>query len=560
MAENKAIDSGKMYNSTQEQSTDNNANIEQIKKDYNFKHYFCARCHKFPFIEFCKDKKNIRFTCSCLNNKKILIEELFKINSDKNNLPLFLSEKNSNINIEDEFLCKEHKKKYKGFSKFFLDNFCEDCKKFKNAINDKDIIRFDDITIEEKKIDKLIEIINNKNNDISEGTSGKTSNNIKLSINFDEKLSEKEEKRFKKLIDIIINDYKNYPNFSHFFNIKNLLYFFKIEDMPIDKEESLNDKLTDKNEPIIIEYINNISNKTKLFSKEFVKNNKTKIKIEIEGTILDLIEDYEFKTKEKNVTVKLYLNKNVTEINMYKMFSNCTNLININGISKLKKFININKVFCNCISLSNISDLKDLKIGKNNGYLIFFNCISLIFLPYENELNINEIDDGFLGILITKYLKYNKEIIINNINEDNEGYINLFKNRIKIEDKNKEIMILNGKDDRTELLACFKYGKKEDEDELKVLYRNENNDGNEIKIKIRIIIKMKDMNEIIERKELELTKWNINNITNMERLFYECESLSSLPDISKWNTNNVTLINNLFYGCKSLLSIPDISK
>ena len=361
MAENNTIDSSKMYNYIQEQSTDNNANLEQIKNDYNYRHYFCARCHKFPLIKFCKDRKNIRFTCSCFNNKKILIEELFKINSNKDNLPIFLSENNSNINIETELLCKEHNKKFKGFSKLFLNNYCEDCNQYKIKIYDNDIIRFEDIKIEDKKIDELIEKIND-NNDLSEKISEETSN-IRLSKNNDndninEKLSEEEEKRFKKLIVIIINDYQSYPNFSHYFNIKNLLYFFKIEDKPIDEERNLDDILFEKNEPIIIEYINNISNKTKLFSKTFVKNNKTKFKIRIEGAILDLIEDYEFKTKEKNVTVKLYINKNVSEINLYKMFSNCTNLIYVSGISKLKKIININKIFYNCIHLSSIPDLK----------------------------------------------------------------------------------------------------------------------------------------------------------------------------------------------------------
>ena len=128
---------------------------------------------------------------------------------------------------------------------------------------------------------------------------------------------------------------------------------------------------------------------------------------------------------------------------------------------------------------------------------MFYNCISFLFFPYERELNINKYDEGFLGILITKFLKYNKEIIISNINEDNEGYINLCKNKIKVEDKRKEIIILDGKDDDRELIACFKYEKKGYEDELIVLYENdnnnENNDEHEIKINIRIINKLKDM-------------------------------------------------------------------
>ena len=81
---------------------------------------------------------------------------------------------------------------------------------------------------------------------------------------------------------------------------------------------------------------------------------------------------------------------------------------------------------------------------------------------------------------------------------------------------------------------------------------------------------------IIENKEYEIAeKYNvnnnnnnklniilkgINNVTDMGRMFYECKSLSSLPDISTWNTNNVTNMQSLFKECNSLLSLPDISK
>ena len=46
----------------------------------------------------------------------------------------------------------------------------------------------------------------------------------------------------------------------------------------------------------------------------------------------------------------------------------------------------------------------------------------------------------------------------------------------------------------------------------------------------------------------------------MRCLLDRCSSLSSLPVISKWNTNNVTNMNDLFFGCSSLKSLPDISK
>jgi len=106
-------------------------------------------------------------------------------------------------------ICKEHNKKFKGFSKYYLNNYCEDWDNYIDEFDDNDIIKFDDIKIEEKKIEILIKKINDNTDSTYEN------------------LSEKEEKRFKKLINIIINDFKNYPNFPHFFNI-DIYYIFLI--------------------------------------------------------------------------------------------------------------------------------------------------------------------------------------------------------------------------------------------------------------------------------------------------------------------------------------------
>ena len=43
----------------------------------------------------------------------------------------------------------------------------------------------------------------------------------------------------------------------------------------------------------------------------------------------------------------------------------------------------------------------------------------------------------------------------------------------------------------------------------------------------------------------------------MSNMFYNCYNLSSLPDISKWDTQNVTNMNNMFYNCYRLSSLPD---
>ena len=43
-------------------------------------------------------------------------------------------------------------------------------------------------------------------------------------------------------------------------------------------------------------------------------------------------------------------------------------------------------------------------------------------------------------------------------------------------------------------------------------------------------------------------------------MFSSCSSLSSLPDISKWNIDKVTDMDNMFYACLSLTSLPNLSK
>ena len=43
----------------------------------------------------------------------------------------------------------------------------------------------------------------------------------------------------------------------------------------------------------------------------------------------------------------------------------------------------------------------------------------------------------------------------------------------------------------------------------------------------------------------------------MSCMFANCESLSSLPDISKWNINNVTDMKAMFQKCSSLTVLPE---
>jgi len=49
----------------------------------------------------------------------------------------------------------------------------------------------------------------------------------------------------------------------------------------------------------------------------------------------------------------------------------------------------------------------------------------------------------------------------------------------------------------------------------------------------------------------DISKWNTNNITNIESMFELCSSLIELPDVSIWNTNNVNNMSFMFNKCRN---------
>ena len=53
---------------------------------------------------------------------------------------------------------------------------------------------------------------------------------------------------------------------------------------------------------------------------------------------------------------------------------------------------------------------------------------------------------------------------------------------------------------------------------------------------------------------IDLSNFNTNNVTNMNRMFFGCSSLKNI-DLSNFNTNNVTHMFGMFAGCSSLNNI-----
>ena len=61
-------------------------------------------------------------------------------------------------------------------------------------------------------------------------------------------------------------------------------------------------------------------------------------------------------------------------------------------------------------------------------------------------------------------------------------------------------------------------------------------------------------------KYIDISYWDVSNITSMGFMFYECYELESIGDLSDWNVSNVTDMSCMFYDCTKLKSIGDLSK
>ena len=56
-------------------------------------------------------------------------------------------------------------------------------------------------------------------------------------------------------------------------------------------------------------------------------------------------------------------------------------------------------------------------------------------------------------------------------------------------------------------------------------------------------------------KSLDLSHWDVSNVSVFKYLFYNCSNLKFL-DVSQWDVSNVKFFSATFCGCKSLRSLP----
>ena len=60
--------------------------------------------------------------------------------------------------------------------------------------------------------------------------------------------------------------------------------------------------------------------------------------------------------------------------------------------------------------------------------------------------------------------------------------------------------------------------------------------------------------------KIDISSWDVSNVTSMMEMFIGCKKLESIGDISKWEINKLVDITGMFYGCSKLTNTGDLNK
>ena len=255
-----------------------------------------------------------------------------------------------------------------------------------------------------------------------------------------------------------------------------------------------------------------------IINEEFNKENKEQIidkdntDIYINGKKSEF--NFYFKPENEGVNIiKINFNQN-NLINCYKLFYRIKYLTKIDLSSlNTEKITNMSYMLSDCVNLTNINishlnveNVTDMSYLFNNCEKI--NKINLSSFKTKNVLNMESMFNLCVNL---------SEINFNNFNT---------KNVVNMNSIFKECNSLKNLD-----ISSFEFNK--------VVYLNNIFDS------------------CINLTNLKFDKKiNTENLINMEKMFYDCQSLENINDIiNLFTTSKVTNMSYLFYGCKQLKKI-----
>ena len=368
---------------------------------------------------------------------------------------------------------------------------------------------------------------------------------------------------------IINYDNKNYVCNKHY---KNLIQYCIDcnKDMCLScSNEHKNHKIVlYKDELIDIKNLRNKMNELKNDIDKFEINiekiiNKLNMMVENMNIIYNINNNILNNYENDNRNYKIVLNLNYMSEYIKNEINNIKNKYNYGY--NINRLLNIDEIKLKIIE-DKISNT-NLKINNNN---INNQNILINQNNFENKHKLNQ--DINKNIIPNKVLNNNHQLQNQNNNKNNKQQLSNNQNN-----NNDEIIYKPNKGGKVRIFG--EYFVNNNKIQCKIIYNSkeyelkeyfndidkEYNNKDEIKIKLKGISKVTNMRYMFYNCNTlyslpDISKWNTYNVTDMSCMFSDCNKLSSLPDISKWDTSNVTNMNSIFYYCNALTSLPDISK
>ena len=208
-----------------------------------------------------------------------------------------------------------------------------------------------------------------------------------------------------KVIGIHIGGKRNGKNETNkfLFNIGSLIKYaidaFKINIYNMnDIKDNNNKNNKKKNEMTIIYKLGDFDNEIKLFGEEFVKKNKEKCVLIIDGKekeLCEVIDTNDLSCIKKNI-LKIKLKEINTITDMSYMFSKCPTLVDLPDISEwnTSSVTNMKYMFDSCEALSGLPDISKWDTTNVTDMSFMFNyCISLPYLPDISKWKTTNLSD-----------------------------------------------------------------------------------------------------------------------------------------------------------------------
>ena len=337
--------------------------IKQLK-NYSFSnfHFICKKCNKVPRIEFV-NLNILNYFCTCHEDKNLGIDiikekSITEFENDKDDVTKYLK-------------CQIHHKKYHYYCNYCNVNLCRECLS-KQTVHRYHVLYYFDLHIFEinEMIYNIYLILDSKKLNME---------NIKYSII--------EEILF--LFSIIVKDFINYPNYSHFKIIKNALNFFRIFFSNAENNKIINDLEIEKK--LIISYKNSLfqnkSNAHSIIEINIKRNNFNDIS---ELCKLDLINLEKLILPENCITdIKPLINAKFKNIKLIDLEFNKIGDDNIPHLFKLK-YENLNEIN---LYLNNFTDplIFEFQNGNNlpNLEVLFLGNNKIDWKLQKNKINNN---------------------------------------------------------------------------------------------------------------------------------------------------------------------------